>query len=245
MTDRTFAPWHRCDRFAFPAFVAMIWFGVLMGFVPQIIDQLAKGKPYLLIVHAHAFLFVGWLVLLTMQVALIRTGRVHWHKRLGILLVVWAGAMAFVGPATAIASQRAHVGTSEFDPAFLAIQLTDIVGFTVLTAAGLAMRRRPAAHKRLMILGTAYISDAGFARWMFPWVIPAMGGEGPVSLFIAAYGGADAVFVAVGIYDLVTRKRLHPAYVLASGFALLLQLVAFSLYGMPAWKGVAMRLIGL
>ena len=244
MASRTFAPWHRWDRYAFPAFVALIWLGILMGFVPEIVGHLGAGKGYRLLTHVHAFLFMGWMVLLSVQVALIRTARVQWHKRLGVLAIAWAGAMAFVGPATAVVADRAAVGTPTFDPAFIAIQCTDILAFVVLVASGLAMRRNAAAHKRLMILATMYISDAGYARWLFLPVAGALG-NGFWGNMIGGYGGSDVIILLLGAYDLVTRKRLHPVYLPALAFILAVQVGATLLYLDPAWKPVAMHLLGL
>jgi hypothetical protein len=43
-------------------------------------------------------------------------------------------------------------------PEFLAVQFTDILAFAGLTAGRLLLRARPAAHKRVMLLGLIYIS---------------------------------------------------------------------------------------
>jgi len=53
--------------------VALFWFGILMGFAPDIVQHVQKHKPpYPLVVHFHAAAFVSWLVLLTAPVLLIR-----------------------------------------------------------------------------------------------------------------------------------------------------------------------------
>lgn len=60
------------DRWAFPAFIALIWFGILMGFVPEIAQRFAAPHtPYPAIVYVHAVAYVGWLALLTAPVATI------------------------------------------------------------------------------------------------------------------------------------------------------------------------------
>ena len=68
---------HPWDRYAFPGFVALIWFVILMGFVPDIIHKFRRqGFNYPLAVHIHAAVYVSWLVLLTVQTVLIGRGRV-------------------------------------------------------------------------------------------------------------------------------------------------------------------------
>ena len=140
-----FAPFHRWDRNFLLAVVVLIWFGILNGFVPEILQHIAKNKPpYPVIIHIHAVAFVGWLVLLTVQVLLIRRSRHDLHRRLGSAAMGLAAAMVVVGPATAIYMQRYHWGTPESDPAFLAIQLTDILAFAGLASAAFALRARSA-----------------------------------------------------------------------------------------------------
>jgi hypothetical protein len=53
-------------------FTAPVWVGVLSGFGTDSFKHLREyGLDYPLIVHLHAVAFVGWLVLFTVQVALI------------------------------------------------------------------------------------------------------------------------------------------------------------------------------
>ena len=50
--------------------------------------------------------------------------------------------------------------------------------------------------------------------------------------------------LTAGAYDLVTRRRLHPAYVVGLVWIATNQLTAVLLYHSPAWKTVALKLIG-
>jgi hypothetical protein len=239
-----FAPFHRWDRNFLLAVVVLIWFGILNGFVPEILQHIAKNKPpYPVIIHIHAVAFVGWLVLLTVQVLLIRRSRHDLHRRLGFAAMGLAAAMVVVGPATAIYMQRYHWGTPESDPAFLAIQLTDILAFAGLASAAFALRADSSAHKRLILRATLYISDAGFARFLGDGM-HALLGDGILPFMGEAYFANDLIMLAIGAYDLVTRKRLHPAYVWGLIWVFANQLTASLLYHSPAWKTVALKLIG-
>ena len=83
---RRFAPYHRWDRNFFLLYVALIWFGIAMGFVPEIAKHMrTPAARYPLIVHIHAAAFVGWLILLTVQVLLVRGQRLDLHRKLGVL----------------------------------------------------------------------------------------------------------------------------------------------------------------
>lgn len=242
--DTPFAPYHRWDRNFFLALVLGVWTGIILGFGGDIQHHIASGEmAYPWIVHVHAAAFVGWLALLTTQILLIRTRRPALHYRLGAAMMGLALFMVIIGPATAITMQRLQWGTPDSDPAFLSIQLTDIIGFAVLVTSAFLLRGTPSAHKRLMLLSTIYISDAGFARFVFPHV-----GGMPTSFwpfFAAAYAGPDFLVLSLGAYDLVTRRRLHPAYVAGALWVFALQTTAAYLYLVaPFWKGIAIHLIG-
>ena len=73
---------YKWDRNFFLLYVVLIWIGIAMGFGTEIVKHIRNhAPPYALIVHFHAAAFVGWLVLLTVQVLLIR---VHPRWRLCI-----------------------------------------------------------------------------------------------------------------------------------------------------------------
>src|SRR5215469_6425140 len=150
-----FLPLHRWDRNFFFLMVALIWLGILMGFVPEIIAHVRTHEPHFpLAVHFHAAAFVGWLVLLTTQLLLVRFGRTDLHRKLGVAGMVLAGVMVILGPTAAIITDYNHFGTKDSDPSFLSIQLGDIIIFGTLAASAFLMRATPVAHKRLILLST-------------------------------------------------------------------------------------------
>ncbi len=239
-----FAPWHRWDRNLFLLYVALNWFGVVMGFGPAIARHISTHKPpYPLVVHLHAAAFLGWLLLLTVQIVLIRTGRPQIHRRLGIVGVALALVMVIVGPATAIIVQRHALGTPDSDPAFLSVQLGDILAFAGLAAFAVVMRETASAHKRLILLATLAITDAGFARWLGEPLHKLLG-EGVVSSWAQLYGANVVLIAGLGAYDLITRRRLHPVYIAGALWIFAAETAAIGLYLTPSWKAVALRLIG-
>ena len=232
------------DRNAFLALTALVWVGVVSGFGTDSFDHVSKyGLDYPLIVHAHAMVFAGWLVLFTVQVSLIRAGRSDLHRRLGLFGAGLAGIMVVLGPATAITVDAAKFAAKGHTPEFLAVQLTDILAFAGLTSAGLLLRKTPAAHKRLMLLGLIYISDAGFARYLNDIVATPLG-DGFWGDVAGLYLGSDLLVLALGAYDIVTRRRLHPAYIAGVAWTLTLQLTARALLHSPGWKALSLHLIG-
>ncbi len=237
------------DRLFYPLFIALIWAGVLAGFGPELVTHVQSGEaPYPLIVHLHAAAFSAWVMLLMAQSLLIRSGNVRIHRQLGTAAIGLAAVMLFLGPAVSIAIQRsqqllAHPSPAFGNPAFLAIQFSGMIDFAILLVAGLALRANPSAHRRLMLLTTLAISDAGFSRFSGGWFFQHMA-PGYWTWFAAAYAANDLLILLLGGYDLVTRRRLHPAWVVGAGYLFASQCTAIALFLNPAWKAFATHLIG-
>ena len=222
-----------------------------MGFGPEIVHRLqTHARPYPVIVHVHAVAFVAWLCLLTAQVVLVRTRRTDLHMKLGVAGMVLSPAMVVLGIAAAVVVDRLHAGLPGGNSAFLSIQLADILNFAVMASAAFALRRRiPSAHKRLIILATIFIANAGFARWwegpILHWVTRHHGVPGFWTYAAGVFLSDVLLILVMGVYDLITRRRLHPAFVFGASFGLLVEALAIWLYVSPWWKPVAIRLLGL
>jgi len=182
-------------------------------------------------------------VLFTAQVALIRTARADIHRRLGKAGAVLGATMVVLGPATAVVVDAAGFAATGQTPEFLAVQFTDILAFAGLTASGLLLRGTSSAHKRLMLLGLIYISDAGFARFL-NGVVAAPLGQSVWGLISGLYLGSDLLMLGLGVYDLATRGRLHPAYIAGVIWTVSLQVTALALLNNPTWKTLSLHLIG-
>ncbi len=239
-----FAPYHRRDHDFFLALVGLIWLVVLVGFVPEVIaDAQRHGPPYPLAVDIHAAAMVGWLSLLTTQVLLIRARRTDLHKRLGVVGVCLAAIIPILGVAAAIASDRVRAATGHPHPAFFSVQLFDMVAFAGAAAAAILLRGDPAAHKRLILLATLACVDAGFSRWL-GHPIRNLLGSGFWPFMTQIYLANIVLILGIGAYDLVTRRRLHAAYVGGAAWVLGCLFLAGWLYEIPAWVPIAARMIG-
>ena len=233
----------------FLGFVAVVWFAILSGFGLDSLAHISRhGLDYPAIVHVHAIVFVTWLVLFTAQVVLIRSSRTDLHKKLGAAGAALAGVMIILGPVTAIMVASANYASRGETPEFLAIEFVDIIAFAVLTGAGLLLRGTQ-AHRRLMLLGLIYLSTPGFARFLNIVLGLAVGavvplGHGFWRSCVGIFAGTDLLLVALGVYDLVTSRRLHPSNVLGAGFVLVCQFTALNLLYSPAWKAFSLKLIG-
>lgn len=239
-----FRPYYPQDRNAFLAMVAAVWAAILVGFGWDVADHLHKHTAsWPVIIHFHAAAFLGWLVLLTAQVMLVRSGRLDVHKRLGALGAGLIPVMIVLALSAAWVMDRHYLGTKLADPAFLSIQLVDVILFASLAGAALLLRGNASAHKRLILLATFQIADAGFARWM-GFVFPTLSNTQFWPSFTTDYVGTDLLVLALGAYDLVTRGRLHPAYIAGAAWLLLVEATGAWLYVTPAWKPISLHLLG-
>ncbi|OYY72189.1 hypothetical protein [Sphingomonas sp. 28-63-12] len=239
-------PAHRQgDRRAILICVVVIWAVILTGFGYDMIRTTAAGKSlnYPLIVHAHALAYGGWLVLLGAQVWLMRTGQAALHRRLGMLLLLLWPMMLILGPAVVISLNTAKAVIKPEWLSFKSTQFTNVLGASVLIIAGFLARGDGATHKRLMLMGTIAITEPGFSR-VIADPISALLGDGYWQYYLATYVGTLTLMLAVGAYDLISRQRLHPAWIIAFFWVLANECLASWLYYQPFWLGWMRELTG-
>lgn len=192
----------RLDRYFYTGMSLACLLVVFVGFAPSYYLRsrfFTDGLPAHL--HAHGLLFSVWIVFMVGQTWLISAGRRAWHRALGPAGAALAALMAISGVTAGIMTARreAALGFEEAARAFLTIPMFSMAVFAGLVAAGILWRGRPQTHKRLMLLATISILDAPIARW------PGAPGQFGVSLL------TDLFIAAAVLYDVVSRRRVHPA----------------------------------
>ena len=241
--SRSFAHHHRWDAVAFPSFVLLIWFVILLGFVPEIVDQLRTSSfDYPFLTHVHALVFVGWLVILTVQTALVRSHNVGLHRRLGRTAVVLVPLVVALGLIASI-SMFHRLYAPNFPPLSLSMRFADMASFGTAAVAGLVLRNKPSAHKRLMLLATFCLAAAGFGRIWGDWML-ARFGPGFAGRWSFDYLGVTILILLVASYDLVTRHRLNRPYITTAAAVIIIEAVGAFVRDLPGWKPVAIMLIG-
>jgi uncharacterized membrane protein YozB (DUF420 family) len=194
------------------------------------------------IVHWHGALFTSWFVLFLAQTMLIATGRLQWHRRLGVAAVGLAVAMIVLGLMMTVQAAREGF-TGVFPPprgapldaiSFSVQGFVDMGLFATFLVAALWWRGRPDVHKRLMLLATISLLPAATVR------IPLPGS----SRLVLALALALAFAMAQPLYDRLTRGKIHPVG-LWGGLAFLasvpLRVVAG---GTDAWHAFVVWLLG-
>ncbi len=169
------------------------------------------------------------MVFFIVQTAPIASNQPRVHRRLGYAGTGLAIAMVVSGTAVAFKARLLGHGAPSPDALFL-VSLGDIFTFGVFFGAGFLWRRNREAHQRLMLLAVV----AGLLAAAVPRV-PVVHDH----LGVMAFLGLS--FILAGpVYDLITRHRIHPAYIWGCLFAILtLPPVRIALSFTPAWHGIA------
>lgn len=232
------------DRIFFSSLAFAMMIAVIVGFAPTYYARLmgsaplhtTSHRPFTLLVHLHGALFSSWVLLFVVQTALVASHRVKVHMKLGIAGGVLAAAMIVVAVSTAVQAMKAGTALPGVTPqAFFAIPFFDMVLFAGFVGLALWYRKNKEAHKRLMLMAYISIITAAVARW--PGVLPL----GPIGF----YGFTMIFLVAAIVYDVISRRRVHPVY-LWGGAAILLSVPGrLALSSTNAWQGFASWLMRL
>ena len=152
--------------------------------------------------HIHGAVFSAWMIYFVAQTAWIADRRLSLHRRLGYAGAVLAFAMVVLGIATALAAAKAGffrpIPLAHNPEGALFFALVSLMNFVIFVAAGYYFRRSRQVHQRLMLMSTACaLMPLGLSR------LPAQ----------AHYVALIFAFTFAGpVYDLITIRRVHRAY---------------------------------
>lgn len=236
---------HPADGAAIAIAIGGVWFGLLAGFIPDMLVNLQKGHGYHPLVHVHAASAVAWMALLTWQATLVRRGELAAHRRNGRRIGVWLALLVSASALTALwFSSRIEVAAGTLELPKLAWRGTNIMAFTVLTAAGFLRIDRPDIHKRLILFGAFAVVDVGFARWV-GGDLRAVLGLGIPAQMAARYGLTWLLAGGMAWHDITTRGRVHPAWIAGASVLAVQELTSAWLYSSAWWPALGRALLGL
>lgn len=186
----------------------------LAGFWPQYFRAAVGGSMVdtarHTLVHIHAAIFVGWLILFVSQAVLIFNRKIQLHRRFGPILAVYgfaAAAFGLVAGFVLAARFGRRMGDMDKGATFVFAPTIDMIFLAVFLGIAVWFRKRPEIHKRAMLVATFSIAVVGIGRLVArmialdnPWLWqPAM--LSPLLLALA--------------YDLIVKRRILA--VLAAG----------------------------
>lgn len=223
----------RAERFFYSVMAVLLCICVYIGFGPTYFNAgIVRAPLPSPILHIHGAAFTLWMLLYVVQTALISARRVQWHRTFGTIAFCLPPIMVVLGVIAAIDALHRGVRIGPLDPAVsFAIPFIGIFGFTIVIFASWRARRRPDAHKRLILIATMGLVAAAFGR--FPWdrigFPPAAG----------AVTGLGVLLLMLIAFELITLRRVHRSTMWAA--PLMLAAVAFAVpIGMThAWHAFA------
>jgi hypothetical protein len=152
--------------------------------------------------------------------------------KLGTVAFCLLPIMIVLGVMAAIDALHRGVKIGPLEPAVsAAIPLIGIVGFTLVIYASWRARRRPDAHKRLILIATMGLVAAAFGR--FPWArigLPPAAG--------AVTGLGILIFILI-IYELISIRRIHRSTMWAAPLVFASVALAVPIGMTPAWHAFA------
>lgn len=182
---------------------------VFIGFAPSYyLKPVFQAPPPLSAMSSlHGIVFSAWVIVFVVQAGLIRYERPALHRQLGLLGAVLFGAVVAVGAFTAInAARLGHAPPGSPEPLiFLAVPITGIAGAAVLMCAALWNRARRDFHMRYALAALIIMTPPASHRVF-------IGAGYPAQSFWLSVAVANILLVAAIVYDLRSRKSVHPAH---------------------------------
>jgi hypothetical protein len=247
------------DRWIYVFMAASFIAYTLIGFVPDSMAKLAavdsgQRPPFPPVLHLHAVLMGAFLVLLLAQSVLAATGRLQYHRSLGIAGFVLGPALVIAGfllvptmyhqvwgmaqAAPPDIRPMIEQGLREFENIML-VQIRVGLLFPIFLAIALAARRTdPGLHKRMMFLSVAVALPAAFDRMTFlPTSLPG----NPLTIEFYPLVAIAPMFV----WDLLRTHKVHKAYVIWVLVSLPAAILVHALWDSDWWHATARQLMGV
>lgn len=226
----------RYDRTFYTGMAIVAAVVVFAGFAPTFyLRSSYQSTPLPGYLQIHGFFFTTWIALFIAQTSLIAMRRTNVHRRLGWVMAGLALVMVLVGTIAGILSMRLQVqaGNVQGAQAFLTTPLFSMVVFAALVAAAITLRKDLQMHKRLMLLATISILDAAVARLPFEFVRGSWGFLGTTDLFL----------VAAILYDVMSRRTVHQAYVWGGLVIIIGQALRAPIGETAMWQSIAAAIL--
>ena len=223
-------PGNRFDHAFFLAMAIFLTIAMVVGFAKTyFLAGVFRAKLPHPIVHIHGVIFILWFVVLVAQAALASVHRVDLHRRLGVAGMALACLMVVTG--TLVTAEFLARNPSRLIGLVAVMPVAELVVFAVLAAAAFLNRRKPAIHKRLILLATVSLIGAAFGRMEF---LPAFQFHRAAAMRL--FWSYTYVFVVALIaYDLWSTRRLNRATVWGSAFMIGTQQICLLVWTTGPW----------
>jgi hypothetical protein len=168
----------------------------------------------------HGVILTAWFVGVVLQTTFVAAHRTDIHRRFGWVSVALGVATFLISVAVTAAfmirQTAGGIGTPEGAGAIRIFwaNLAALLSFAIFLSMGVARRRQPLAHKRLMLLAAISVVQPAIAR-IRRW--PVFDGVNVDAFNLAAL---SLLIGALVVHDVISNKRIHPITLLGGAFFL-------------------------
>lgn len=190
------------DRLFFVAMAIVMLLTDAVGFSLQFLKTDIAHELHSDWVKVHVFFFTAWLFVFLVQSASIASGHPQFHIKSGIIGVGIAAGMILITFGGIVSELITSAPRPLLDHFMLGIvRHVDAVMFTILFTVGFYFRKLDTGiHRRLMFLATVVVA------MRFPMIGRAVHKD------IPHYIDQDVMLFAGIVWDLITQRRVSPAY---------------------------------
>ncbi|MGB2715148.1 MAG: hypothetical protein WBC51_13280 [Vicinamibacterales bacterium] len=187
-----------------------------------------------MLVHVHGVLMTTWVALFAAQVWLVSSKRIRVHQRLGYTGIGLAVLIIAAGFVTAL--RAAKFGAASTPPGvstlgFLIVPLFDLLMFVSLFGGAIYYRKKPAAHKSLMLLTAVNFLPPAVAR--IP--ITSLQAFGPLWFF-----GFPTVLALLCLgLETWRYRRLNRVFLIGTLLLIASYIVRLMIMGTSTWMAIA------
>ena len=188
-------------------------------------------------VHVHAVSSMGWIGFCVLQSTLVFRNNLGLHRKIGWLGAGLACWMVLVGLTLGYLGLEAGRVPPIFTPAsLLALNWMNILTFGGLSYAAIHHRKQTEWHRRLMLCGMICLMAPALGR-----ILIMLGVRTHLNfvLLILAW-----VLVAMS-FDLITRRRVHPAYYWGFGAIIFMGMAIALLPAFPPFEAFASAIVAV
>ena len=200
-------PGSRYDHAFFLTMVVLLTVAMVVGFAKTyFLPGVFRAKLPNLLIHIHGAVFTCWFLLLLAQSILASAHRVDLHRKLGIAGVAVACLMPPLG-ILATAEYLVREAAQRWIVLAAVMPVAELGIFSALAAAAFLTRRKPAYHKRLILLATIGLIGAAVGRMQF---LPFWRFHGIAAIrLLWAY--TYVFLLPLAAYDLWSTRKLNRA----------------------------------
>lgn len=231
------------DRRLFLTSAILFLLLVFVGFAPTYYAKAWFGTPPLptTMVHVHGLVMTLWVVLFVVQVRLVAASRVRVHQQLGYAGIGLAAAVVATGLPVALHAGKygSTAAPPEIAPlSFMIVPIFDLLVFAGLFAAAVYYRKRPSAHKSLMLVLAISLLPPAIGRMTFAPMLLALG---PLWFF-----GVPSLLALASLYlDAKRRGRVNRVFLAGALVLIASYMVRLALMNTSAWLNAASWAVSL